>query len=720
MMEPSVILLSVLFIFTAVVTCNQPKCDPRKDNVNRKCQKPCALEACKSKRKDCLCDGDCGLSCINKNMKCEPIGSIQYGEVTVLPYNKFAAIARYQCHEGYEIHGKHQRVRVCQGDGQWSLSPPECRININQSIQAKAECGKPPVVSHAHHDGEIYQTTFDIGSMLQYTCDTGNTGNTNDISRAWCVGAGIWVGPKMTCSSPGCPRPRSIDNGRVKEPFKNSFGNEMEYECNEGYFLTGRRMRTCLANGTWDGQEPSCETVTCQEPPKILNAVHDGYDESSLYPAGRQVTYECIKGYRQNDGHPRAMCNGDGEWVGLSQFACGPVNCGFPVDIKDGWREGHMFEYKNQVKYNCKQGYKLHGDMILTCEADETWTGEVPECIPVECPHLNLPRYGTIIGSGNAYGTVLSFECMKGFKHVGPVERRCQENGQWSGDDVTCTEVNCGWPKHFDNGYLLGQKTSVGSVIFYSCDVRTNFDGTSFKSTCLENGTWSHPPPLCLGQCLIPSIPDATLNGQPDQREGVWARHGIILNYQCKSGLVPDDTRPVRCNNGTWTSRAKCTPAACKGPPPHIDNGLRIFEGLKHNHRAKYICRNGFQLLGITDHSPYLICLYGSWSGGTPKCKEFYCPNPAVAAPLENGKIYKRVNNGKFQFQKYITTIRHGTRLLFICDPGFIRKGPSGATCVNGTWSPGIDNPGTKCEEQNHPEFPKLWMAEEEKNSEIP
>lgn len=97
-----------------------------------------------------------------------------------------------------------------------------------------------------------------------------------------------------------------------------------------------------------------------------------------------------------------------------------------------------------------------------------------------------------------------------------------------------------------------------------------------------------------------------------------------------------------------------------------------------------------------------------------------YCKNPAVEAPLENGIIYKRVNNGKFQFQKYITTIRHGTRLLFICDPGFIRKGPSGATCVNGTWSPSIDNPGTKCEEQNHPEFPKLWMAEEEKNSEIP
>jgi len=37
--------------------------------------------------------------------------------------------------------------------------------------------------------------------MLQYTCDAGTTSNDNDISRAWCVGEGIWVGPKMTCGS---------------------------------------------------------------------------------------------------------------------------------------------------------------------------------------------------------------------------------------------------------------------------------------------------------------------------------------------------------------------------------------------------------------------------------------------------------------------------------------------------------------------------------------
>ena len=58
----------------------------------------------------------------------------------------------------------------------------------------------------------------------------------------------------------GCPRPPSIDNGRIKEPFRNNFGDKLIYECDNGYYLTGRQHRLCLANGTWDGQEPSCET----------------------------------------------------------------------------------------------------------------------------------------------------------------------------------------------------------------------------------------------------------------------------------------------------------------------------------------------------------------------------------------------------------------------------------------------------------------------------
>jgi hypothetical protein len=49
-------------------------------------------------------------------------------------------------------------------------------------------------------------------------------------------------------------------------------------------------------------------------------------------------------------------------------------------------------------------------------------------------------------------------------------------------------------------------------------------------------------------------------------------------------------------------------------------------------------------------------------------------------SPFENGVIYKKGNKSKkFIFQKYIFTIRHGTRLIFVCNHGYIRRGPSGA-----------------------------------------
>lgn len=70
------------------------------------------------------------------------------------------------------------------------------------------------------------------------------------------------------------------------------------------------------------------------------------------------------------------------------------------------------------------------------------------------------------------------------------------------------------------------------------------------------------------------------------------------------------------------TKSAFLISAPCKTPPDHVTNGLRVFEGLRHGDRAKYICRNGYKLIGITDNSPYLVCKYGSWSGGVPKCKE--------------------------------------------------------------------------------------------------
>ena len=52
-------------------------------------------------------------------------------------------------------------------------------------------------------------------------------------------------------------------NGRVNAK-KQTLNSRAEYECNDGYILTGGdRVRKCLAGGSWSGKAPLCECKSC-------------------------------------------------------------------------------------------------------------------------------------------------------------------------------------------------------------------------------------------------------------------------------------------------------------------------------------------------------------------------------------------------------------------------------------------------------------------------
>ncbi|KAK3589286.1 hypothetical protein CHS0354_008348 [Potamilus streckersoni] len=683
------------------------ECPTRQAHLaGRTCRKSCEKDNdCVSSRKSCRCDGFCGLSCVNENLRCPDTNqAIPNGRMEFDPNNKFGSFAKYYCNDGYILKG--MQARVCQADGTWSGNVPVCIVD--RTIEA-TECKKPPDVHHAMHDGAIGQETYALGTMLQYQCTDNYTLSRDSVTRAWCVGGGLWVGPNMTCGHPGCPLDLEIDNGYVT--IDKADGGVARYHCKKGYFLAGRSERRCLSSGKWDGYPPSCEAVTCTKPPVVEHAIHNGQIDQEYYPSGTQLTYSCDYGYSPH-GNPRTMCNGDSQWVGLD-LECIPRNCGFPGDVENGYRRGYLFTYGHQVTYYCDVGFELNGSPIRTCEGTGVWSGNLPSCIPIECSHLSAPQFGIMSGAGNTYGTVLRFDCDKKFQLVGSAERRCLADRTWSGEETRCEEINCGWPGPFWNGYLIGHKTTVGATIFFSCNIRTTFQGNDFQAICLANGTWSSQPPICLGQCQVPAIPNASLT---EGRESVWLNHGSTIRYTCKDGLVPKSSSEVRCDNGTWTSLPECVPSPCAVPPPVINDGMRIFLGQAHGYRAKYKCFPGYRLAGMERDSPYLSCNYGEWVGGKPRCEEAYCDNPGS---IEHGIAYKKGVEGKFIFKHYIRTIKHGTRLVYECNQGYRLVGPSGATCVNGEWQPNLRDPGTKCVEETHPPILKLWrpIQEMEKQS---
>ena len=81
-----------------------------------------------------------------------------------------------------------------------------------------------------------------------------------------------------------------------------------------------------------------------------------------------------------------------------------------------------------------------------------------------------------------------------------------------------------------------------------------NYYGTS---STREDNQSKHS--IFTGQCQVPVIPNGTLVGG---RESVYVNHGVEIEYQCNNGLVPHKGSSMKCNNGTWTSTAKCVP--CK------------------------------------------------------------------------------------------------------------------------------------------------------------
>ncbi|XP_029641001.1 sushi, von Willebrand factor type A, EGF and pentraxin domain-containing protein 1-like isoform X2 [Octopus sinensis] len=711
------------------------------------------------------------MSCINKNSKshtrCRGDDlKILNGNVDIVPYNRFGAMAKYTCEKGYVLYGN--ATRICQGDEKWSGEIPRC-VMKDPDVD-KNECRDPPKVHNAVHDGPETQKKYSVGHMLEYRCKEGFMARKESVLRAWCIGGELWVGPNMTCTHAGCPLLPQIDNGHVDILQPNIIGTSAKYTCSTGFFLAGRAIRKCTSEGAWDGREPSCEKVLCNRPPDIPNAYHNAPKGQDSFPAGTVLTYKCEARFRA-DGQERAMCREDGTWSGPTMFCKVKnrnkdsfKNCGFPGELVNGRREGNRFRFPGKVTYHCNEGYELHGQPVRECQADGVWSGSLPVCKPIRCPELHAPLNGYVTGSGNTYNTVLKFHCSTGFNIVGSSERRCMSNHQWSGQPTRCegqpgdgnksitptkkpkkdssrkgkkrtkanngtksikntkdSETNCGLPGPLRNGYLDGHRTTVGAVFFFRCNVRTTFDGPSFSTQCQENGSWSHPPPKCWGQCQVPSI----LNGSVTHgREGAWVDHETFINFRCREGLVLNDTSHVKCDNGTWSLTPRCIPgselpvtkepifiaghipyfAPCSASPPNIDNGRRVYIGWKHGDRAKYMCLQGFRLRG----DKYMTCQYGRWKGSRPYCEEIFCPNPGS---LTNGKIFKKGHLGNFVFKPYIVTIRHGDRLMYECERGYELLGPTGATCVDGQWSP-EDRP--LCKQSSHPALQKLWKPIEE------
>ena len=75
------------------------------------------------------------------------------------------------------------------------------------------------------------------------------------LSNLVCIWGILFIFPSsvIDCGDPGNP-----ENGRRILQGGTTFQSNVTYECNPGFSLVGVSFRTCRADGTWSGSQPSC------------------------------------------------------------------------------------------------------------------------------------------------------------------------------------------------------------------------------------------------------------------------------------------------------------------------------------------------------------------------------------------------------------------------------------------------------------------------------
>ncbi|XP_069622657.1 sushi, von Willebrand factor type A, EGF and pentraxin domain-containing protein 1 [Ranitomeya imitator] len=621
-------------------------------------------------------------------------GVVQYTD------NSLDSTIFYKCKAGYELIGSENST--CLSTKKWSHRIPQCAIIF---------CKPPDQILN----GYIEASNFSFMSVAHYKCDIGY--RMHGTNKRTCQENKLWDGEEPICIPLSCGQPEALINGQVKGN-DYDYGNHIEYQCFEGFLLSGDKSRTCLGDGHWSGIMPECLQMICKTPLPVVN----GEIEGSEYTVGSHIIYKCSQGHKL-EGPSKLTCQKDGTWDGKAPL-CALIDCGPPEDISHGFLNSSGFHYNEYVQYFCFPGYEIHGSPTRQCLASGMWSGSVPSCLPCECSKPSV-QHANIIGDNFSCGHSITIKCHDGFKLFGHSELSCESAGKWSSGFPYCGKVNCGPPPVILNAFINGSSSTFENAIKYTCLAGYVMQGNQ-DLVCTEEGKWSKPYPTCqLRSCgPPPSIPNTVINGNS-------YTFGSVIEYGCENGYVMDgEVATKRCvDDGSWsTEEITCVPRKCKlqsdtvkvkadydinktvtvtcktgytlsgpststcmtdgnwlppltddvcspiscGQPSAPDHGTVLGTRYFYKDTVLYQCDAGYEIHGPIER----VCeATKSWSGEEPQCKRISCNAPGQ---IENGLI-----KGKSYFFE--------DEIHYSCNQGFELHGPSHSIChVDKQWHPSL------------------------------
>jgi len=328
--------------------------------------------------------------------------------------------AEYFCVPGYQLVGNSKRY--CGENAVLSGDQPICELIYCPNLSATS------VLSVTMSD-----LTYVSNGVATYTCAAGYSMLGSNTRT--CQADGTWSGSEPTCSINTCPLPSATNPLAVSAP-DITYKSDATYVCDIGYSMTGSNTRTCQADGTWSGSEPTCSIVTCPLPsatsPLAVSAPDITYKSDA--------TYFCDIGYSMTGSNPRT-CQADGTWSG-SEPTCSIVTCPLLFATSPLSVSAQNLTYNSNVAYSCATGFEINGTNSRTWQNDGTWSDLEPSCTPVTCPIMSAPKNGQVtFPSGFVVGGKAEFECNQGYILSDNRSPTCTVAGTWDLSRPSCLYI---------------------------------------------------------------------------------------------------------------------------------------------------------------------------------------------------------------------------------------------------------------------------------------
>ncbi|XP_029415376.1 P-selectin isoform X1 [Nannospalax galili] len=351
------------------------------------------------------------------------------------------------------------------------------------------------------------------------------------------------------------------------------------------------------------------------------------------------------------------------------------MNCSHPLGD---------FSFNSQCTFHCAEGYKMNGPRKLECLASGVWTNKPPECVAVQCQHLEAPINGTVDCvhplAAFAYGSSCKFECQTGYQARGSDTLQCIGSGQWTAPLPTCEAIAC---KPLESP-IHGSMDCSSSSIAFGYNTNCTFhcaEGFMLKGTdviqCADLGQWTAPAPVCQAlQCQDFPVPSKAQMTCSDSF-GTF-KYQSVCSFSCDEGSLLVGASSIRClATGHWSGvPPECQAITCT-PLLSPQNGtmtcIQPLGGSSYKSTCQFICDEGFYLSGPErlDCSPS-----GHWTGTLPTCEAIKCSE--IFAP-EQGSMDCTHDHGEFNV---------GSTCNFSCNKNFKLEGLRSVECIaSGRWS---------------------------------